>query len=158
MSRLTPRFSSIRVVREYTETYYLSAAAAYRLRAADKGALGVELLEWRRGLAEHWHEARFGALRTETQGPHHHVTVELHLGGLDCEAVRVELYADPVDGGQPERHLMARTRRLEGSGNGYEYHASVSASRPPGDYTPRLVPNHQAAAVPLEAPEILWLR
>ena len=158
MGRLTPRFSANRVVREYTETYYLPAAARYRERAANKGALGVELLEWRRGLAEHWREAHFGAVRVETQGSDHHVTVVLHLGALDPEAVRVELYANPVDGGEPERHVMVRARRLDGPGNSYEYQARVSASRAPGDYTPRLVPYHPKAAVPLEANEILWLR
>jgi starch phosphorylase len=158
MSRLTPRFSANRVVREYTERYYLPAAAAYRARAAENGALGVELLAWRRRIAEHWHEARFGTVRTETKGADHHVTVELRLGGVDPEAVRVELYADPLNGGEPERHVMARARPLEGPDNGYEYHVSVPASRAPADYTPRLVPFHPAATVPLEAHEILWQR
>ena len=36
MARLTPRFSANRAVREYTETHYLPAAAAYRDRAADR--------------------------------------------------------------------------------------------------------------------------
>ena len=40
MARLTPRFSTNRTVREYTEQHYLPAAAAYRGRAADKGAAG----------------------------------------------------------------------------------------------------------------------
>ena len=40
MARLTPRFSANRTVREYTEQHYLPAAAAYRERAADKGAIG----------------------------------------------------------------------------------------------------------------------
>ena len=40
MARLTPRFSTNRTVREYTERHYLPAAAAYRARAADKGAVG----------------------------------------------------------------------------------------------------------------------
>jgi starch phosphorylase len=158
MSRLTPRFSTNRVVREYTETYYLPAAAAYHARAADKGALGVDLLEWRRRLAAHWHEARFGALGAETQGDRHRVLVEVHLGGLDVEAVRVELYADPVDGGAPERHVMARTRRLEGSVNGYDYELSIPAGRPLGHYTPRVIPHHPAALVPLETCEICWQR
>ena len=45
MARLTPRFSTNRAVREYTEQYYLPAAAAYRARAADKGAFGVRVGE-----------------------------------------------------------------------------------------------------------------
>ena len=40
MARLTPRFSANRTVREYTEQHYLPAAAAYRERAANKGAVG----------------------------------------------------------------------------------------------------------------------
>ena len=42
MARLAPRFSANRTVREYTENYYLPAAAAYRRRTADRGALGRE--------------------------------------------------------------------------------------------------------------------
>ena len=42
MARLTPRFSADRTVREYTEQRYLPAAAAYRERSADKGAIGSE--------------------------------------------------------------------------------------------------------------------
>ena len=41
MARLTPRFSSNRAVREYTEQHYLPAASAYLERAADKGEIGV---------------------------------------------------------------------------------------------------------------------
>ena len=47
MARLTPRFSANRTVREYTEKYYLPAVAAYRERAADKGALGAQMVNWR---------------------------------------------------------------------------------------------------------------
>ncbi|MBI2455529.1 MAG: alpha-glucan family phosphorylase [candidate division NC10 bacterium] len=158
MARLTPRFSANRAVREYTEQYYLPAAAAYRKRAADKGALGAQVLAWRRQLAAHWPEARFGAVRVETRDDQHQFTVQVHLGGLEPEAVRVELFADPMDGGEPVRQAMARGRKLDGPDNGYEYTASVPASRSAGDYTPRLVPHHPDAAVPLEAAEILWQR
>jgi len=34
----------------------------------------------------------------------------------------------------------------------------VPASRSAGDYTPRLVPDHREAKVPLEAGQILWQR
>ena len=46
MARLTPRFSANRAVREYTEQYYLPAAAAYRLRIANKGAIGRQIVDW----------------------------------------------------------------------------------------------------------------
>jgi starch phosphorylase len=158
MARLTPQFSTNRVVREYTATYYVPAAARYRERAGDKGLLGAQLAAWRRSLAQHWREAVFGAARVETDGAQHHFVVEVSLGNLDPESVRVELYADPADGEEPARHAMARAQRMNGPGNRYEYRGSVPASRPAGDYTPRLLPYHPAAPVPLEASEILWQR
>ena len=48
MARLTPAFSANRAVREYTESYYLPAAAAYRERAKKKGAPGAALADWKR--------------------------------------------------------------------------------------------------------------
>lgn len=158
MTSLVPRFSTNRVVREYTERYYLPAAAAYRKRAARKGALAARLLDWQRHLSEHWQEERFGAVRVETRESRHQFTVEIDLGGLDTDSIRVELFANPVDGGGPLRHAMARARSLDGSNSGYEYTASVPASRPAEDYTPRLVPHHPEADTPLEAPQILWQR
>jgi starch phosphorylase len=156
MGRLAPQFSTNRVVREYTETYYLPAAASYRARAADRGALGVRLAAWRQALAGHWPGVRFGTPRVETREGAHHVTVEVYLGALAPEMVRVQLYADPIDGGEPARHVLACTRKIDGPGNGYEFDVSVPAMRPAGDYTLRLVPFHPAADVPLETHEILW--
>jgi starch phosphorylase len=158
MARLTPRFSANRVVREYTETHYLPLASAYRARAADKGELGAQLVAWRRSLAAHWPEARFGALRVEEQGAERRVTVSVHLGSLDPDSVRVELYANPGNDGQPERHAMERTRTLDDASGGFEYRVTIPATRAAGDYTPRLLPKHPHAAIPLEAPEILWQR
>jgi starch phosphorylase len=158
MARLTPQFSTNRAVREYTDTYYVAAAAGYRARSADKALLGTQLVAWRRDLAQHWPDARFGAVRATTQGARHHISVEVYLGRLDPEAVRVELYAEATNGGEPERHAMARGRTLDGTGSGYEYDVSIPAARATGDYTPRLLAYHPAAVVPLEAREILWQR
>ncbi len=159
MARLTPRFSANRVVREYTEQHYLPAAARYRARAADKGALGAQLLAWRTHLGEHWHDARFGAVRVETSGGDHRFFVDVSLGGLDPDAVRVELFADPLDGGEPPLPVvMARRERLDGPIAGYTYTGTVSATRPAGDFTPRLIPYHPDAIIPLEATQILWQR
>jgi starch phosphorylase len=159
MARLTPRFSANRVVREYTEQHYLPAAARYRARAADKGALGARVRAWRRHLDAHWHEARFGAVRVETIDGDHRFAVDVDLGRLDPEAVRVELFADPVDGGEPPRPTpMVRGDGLDGPVAGYRYTGSVPASRPAGDFTPRLIPHNGDAIVPLEATQILWQR
>ena len=68
MAQLTPRFSANRVVREYTERYYLPLASAYRTRAADRGGPGGALIAWRQTIAAHWPEVRFGTLSVEPRG------------------------------------------------------------------------------------------
>ena len=68
MARLTPRFSANRTVREYTEQHYLPAAATYRERAADKGAVGRQMVNWQHTLKEKWATLRFGEVKVETNG------------------------------------------------------------------------------------------
>jgi starch phosphorylase len=97
-------------------------------------------------------------MSAEIRGAQRRVTVQVHLGGLDHDAVSVELYADSSNDGEPERYLMERARKVDESGDVHEYCVSIPATRPPGDYTPRLLPRHPGASVPLEAQEILWQR
>jgi starch phosphorylase len=156
MAYLTPAFSANRVVREYTEKHYLPAAAAYGERAAGGGQLGSEVLAWQRKLTRHWSRVRFGSLTTEQQGEHYVFQVQVYLNELDPEAVRVELYADGLNGAGPLRQPMQRGEPLIGSANAFLYVASVPASRPASDYTPRVVPYKTGASVPLEAPFIRW--
>jgi len=101
MARLTPRFSASRAVREYTEQHYLPAAAAYRERAADMGAIGRRMVNWRHALEKKWAELRFGEVKVETDGAQHVFEAQVYLDDLDPNAVRVELYADGVNGNQP---------------------------------------------------------
>jgi len=63
-ARLTPRFSANRVVRQYTDEYYVPAAARYRARAADKATLGKQVAAWTRDLAKHWPDVRFRRVPT----------------------------------------------------------------------------------------------
>jgi starch phosphorylase len=158
MGRLTPRFSTNRAVREYTEHHYLPAAEAYRGRAADKGAIGVQLVNRRHQLEQQWAALRFGEVKVETDGERCVFEVQMYLDDLDPEAVRVELYANGADGSAAERVEMQRVRQLVGAANGYAYRAEVSAARPATDYTARLIAQHDDLAVPLEDAHILWQR
>jgi starch phosphorylase len=156
MARLTPRFSANRSVREYTQDYYASAAAAYRRRAANGGALGKELVAWQRELARHWHNLHLGNLEVQTAADHHLFQLQVYLDELHPDAVQVQLYADALGSEPMIRQPMTREAPLAGSINGYLYTARVPASRPAQHYVPRIVPHHPEAMVPLEAGQILW--
>ena len=157
MGRLTPRFSANRTVIEYTEQYYLPAAASYRKRAADKCAMGMRAMNWRRALEQNWSNLRFGEMKVVTEGGLHTFETQIYLGGLAPELIRVELFADVAGGGKLLRQEMTRGRQLVGA-NGYIYNAQVPATRLASDYTARVIPDGTGFVVPLEVPLILWQR
>jgi starch phosphorylase len=158
MAQLTPVFSANRTVREYTEKHYLPGAAAYCNRAAQRGKAAAELIEWQRSLNENWPHIRFGQLHVETRDGQHVFEVQVYLDDVNADAVRVELYAETANGDDPIRQEMQRGHKLLGSQGGYAYSASVPATRPASDYTPRVVPFKTGAVTPLEAGQILWER
>jgi len=158
MAHLTPRFSTNRSVREYTERYYIPAAAAYRDRAADNGAVGRAMVNWERTLKLKWATLSFGDMTVETRGEQHLFEVQVCLNDLDPKTVRVELYANGVNGTAPDRVEMKRMRQLVGGSSVYLYSAAVSAARSAGDYTARVIPHYDGVAVPLEVASILWQR
>ncbi len=158
MAQLTALFSTNRAVREYTERYYLPAARAYGARTGGNGSTAEQIASWRRALTQNWNRVRFGALQVKSDAGQHEFTARLYLDGLDPEAVAVELYADGLGGDGPLRQAMQPLRPLAGAGHVFDYVASVSAARPASHYTARVIPKHPSAAVPLEAPEILWQR
>jgi starch phosphorylase len=158
MSQLTPQFSTNRAVCEYTEKHYLPAAANYLQRAANKGAMGAEIVSWQHELDQKWNGLRFGEVKVETVGDKHVFEAQVYLDDLNPEFVRVELYANGVSGGASEKIEMQRMRELVGATNGYAYHAEIAASRPAADYTPRIIPHHDGVSTPLESARILWQR
>ena len=156
LSRLTPRFSSNRMLAEYLERLYLPAAEGFRRRTDHDLRLARELRRWLRGLRQHWPDIHWGNREVATRDGEHAFRVQLYLGELPPESVRVELYAEPRPGEAPERYPLRRDHPLAGAAGGYLYVGTAPASRPAPDYTPRLVPAHPEALVPAEAPFIHW--
>ena len=158
MANLTPRFSTSRTVREYVEQYYLPAAIAYRQRAASQGALGRQIIDWRHAVDQRWDSLRFAAFRASTEAGRHSFEADLLLNDLEPDQVRVELYADGMDGGDAVRQEMKWARTLSDVSRGGVYHATIAATRPAGDYMVRVMPQRAGVAVPLECARILWQR
>jgi len=156
MTRLTPVFSTNRVVRQYTEEHYISAANAFRNRAAAQGSLGAQLLKWESELAKHWPKLHFGSATVEHSGREDVFQIQAFLDDLDPDSVSVELYAERREGHPRVRQPMNRGERLIGSVNDFMYTARIPAIRPAADYTPRLIAQREGAIIPLEAPYILW--
>ncbi|WP_340124354.1 alpha-glucan family phosphorylase [Methylobacter svalbardensis] len=156
MARMTPQFSANRAVREYAEQHYLPAALAYRERYANKCAEASQIVDWQHALDRNWDSLRFGGLRVEINADHHVFEVEIFLNDLDPNAVRVELYADGINGGDPVREEMKYVGPLPDASHYRVYHVTVPPKRPAGDYSARVIPHRSGVSVPLESARILW--
>ena len=159
MSQLTHQFSSDRMLREYVRSAYLPAAAAYERRATRGAKLASELDAWQQAMADAWGSVRFGAVRVTPVSGYSHFEVQVYLGDLQGEHVRVELYAEsPPAEHRPTLMVMERRKALPGTVNGHLYTAEGPNARPATDYTARIVPYHPDVLVPLEITHILWQR
>lgn len=155
MARLTPVYSANRSVRQYTEDYYLQLAQLYGQRAANNGALAKNLTSWKNQLSLKWNAVHLVKTDTVRVTDHYLFKIQLCLGELPPMAVRVQLYAEPLEGNEPFCQKMELCSTSE-SGI-FSYSIQVPANRPSFHYTPRLVPNNDSLTLPLECNLILWL-
>jgi starch phosphorylase len=197
MARLAPEYSANRMLEQYLQTYYIPAAAAYRKRSAGglskdgnplPAAEAAAIQDWQAILREHWHEIRFLDYEVEeaktggkagapgklgAAGRTFTFAVDVDLGAVPPGAVRLELYAEPLEGAPPSLEALSAAKpappeihvleaqfagQAEASSDTRRYVVKVRTARPPGDFTPRVVPAHPGALVPLEAGDILWFR
>lgn len=156
MARLAPQYSANRAVREYTEQYYLSAAGAYQKRMADKGALAKKIVGWQQDVNRCWHKLHFIGMKVQTVQEQHRFEVQIDLDDLVPSAIKIELYANGLDGGVPVRQTMSCAGKLDSNPKIYIYKGEVPSNRPSFHYTPRVTPQFADVSVPLEANRILW--
>jgi starch phosphorylase len=158
MARLAPRFSSVRMLQEYVERVYLPAASALRRRTGPDSASAQDLDRWARHLAAHWGDIRFGRVTADAAGVQLTVTVPVHLGAIPPDAVQVELYADGEGAEPPLVVRMEAVDIVHAAPRTAIYGATVTTSRPAAHFTPRVVPYHPEAQLPMELPLIAWQR
>ena len=156
MARLTPEFSATRAIREYTESHYLPAASRYCDRAANDGAIGSSLLQWKQDLDRHWSAVRFFKVQISTHDGQHFFQADVVPGSLTPDHLRVEIYADSAHGQGACCEVMNASGPCADTPDAVTYLAQVPATRPASDYTVRIVPYHLNAVVPLEAGQIIW--
>ncbi|BAO44683.1 alpha-glucan family phosphorylase [Thiolapillus brandeum] len=156
MATLTPRFSSNRMLRQYTESHYLPMAAACRKRSIHGARLASQISSWQGFIKKHWGGVYFGQVESRTMENQHVFDVQVYLDDIPPDLVAVEVYADPADKPSPERYPMKRVKALAGAVNGYAYLGVIPAQRPISHYTVRVLPQHPEVSIPLEERHILW--
>ena len=102
MSKLSSHFSTSRMVSEYTQTFYLPAAALYEHFNANKLEKAKSVAQWKSSIRDRWPDVSIGIVDIVTQGDQQvggklDVRSKINLGSIDPSEVMVELYYGPVD-------------------------------------------------------------
>jgi len=156
MARLTPEFSSNRMLRDYLTQYYLPAAQSQGERLADKAKLARELAQWEQQLREHWHEIHLGELTEQQNDAGRMIETQVYLGGLEPTLVTIEAVADPSGEHPAEVVKLQLDGALEGAINAHRYYAELNSERPLRDFTLRAVAAHLRVQVPGEMALVVW--
>lgn len=160
---LGPQFSNGRMVRQYTEMYYMPSAQAYHGLVAEKLKAAYKALGWRDRVVDSWRTVRVSkvedtATRSNPIGKHLDIRAVVELGNLAPEDVRVEALVGKIG---PNRELTACTVTVltasGKNGSGFTFEGSIVCDRPGHQgYTVRIVPHNTAIRVPSELSLVAW--
>ena len=155
METLAPEYSSNRMVREYVEQLYLPTARQFHQRENDPDLIG-SLLEWQRVMDDHWPEVHWGKKYCTAIDGGFELELQVYLGDVPADWVKVELYAEAISDQSAECIIMQKKSDIVGAIGGHLYHASVKTTRQQWHYTPRIISWHEHAVIPIECKNILW--
>ncbi len=158
MMKLAPQFSSNRMLQEYVEQLYHPAATDYEKRQAKQGQLAKQLLDWHSALTTHWDQIHFGNIDVHKINKGWSFRIQIYLGEILPDQVRVELYAEGRDDENFNVTECHCQEKITGAIHGYAYQANIETTRPAADFTARVIPHHAAAQIPAEADLITWQR
>ncbi len=158
MTALTPYFSANRMVREYTERFYLPLADKYHHRAANNAELGLSLNKWLARLNDLWSKIHVVHVEIEERDAMHFFSLQIYLGDLTAQDVSVEVFSEPTKSDTENVYEMHIDHPIPGTVNGFIYSIAIPATRPISDYTPRIRPHHPDCMIPLETQHILWVK
>jgi starch phosphorylase len=168
MRTLTPVFNTHRMVKEYCERVYTRAA---RGRAALDGpdcALAAELSRWKTQIRKDWPNIRIAEVKMENAvrstvsvGEDLRIAARVHLGPVDPNHVRVQVYFGPTDNSSidsPTVIDLPRSERLDAGGD-YLYRGSIpSAESGAYGFNVRVIPSHKGLLQGHELRLITWAK
>jgi starch phosphorylase len=163
MKKLSPVFSTNRMVAEYAERFYLPAAKRLIRLAGDKARV-ASLMDWRKRLRAHGSEVKVtqvdvdGGSREFVVGSKVKVAARVYLGGLLPGDVKVQAYYGVLgaDGriGEGSHVDLALSQHC---GADYLYEGEVECAQSGScGFAARVVPFHEEALLPYELSWIRW--
>ncbi|MGF1657778.1 MAG: alpha-glucan family phosphorylase [Verrucomicrobiales bacterium] len=162
---VVPIFNTHRMVREYATRLYTPAARAGDAMEKDNAQPAAALATWKASIREKWptvkvesvvleHPDRFHVLAGESL----RIKSKIHLGSLDPEHVKVQMYYGPSDNGSIHEPEIQDLKHSEALGAGvYVYSGTIEAHDSGAyGYSVRVIPTHPGLVQEHELRLICW--
>ncbi len=165
MCKLSPTYSTARMVQEYAETYYVPAAHRATKVSGDNFALAKTLVAWKKNIREQWGEVKIESVSDPASdkisaGQSAGVTATVRLGkSLKPSDVSVQLYTGPVDAERSMTSFVGSPMSVGGetAPGVYTYSGALPSNKSGQQgFTVRVLPFHPDAVLPQELPLIAW--
>ena len=165
MRTCCPVFNTNRMVREYTERFYLPAARRWERFRQDGYRITREVASWRSKMQQKWDEVRIEHVEAKIPpetvvGQELPVTAQIRLGSIKPEEVSVELYYGPLDARGLITTGNAAPLKCEGrngSDDTYRYSGAIPCEYSGQyGYALRIVPNHPEMAARYQIGLVRW--
>lgn len=163
ISKLTPRFSTARMVKDYAVKFYMPAGEAYNVLSANGLQNAKAALEARDRLTASWSKLRIVSVKDTTKalnplGSECRIEVKVDLDGLTPQDVRVQAVVGKVESNRDLRQTeICELEHTEGEGSVHTYKGCFDCETPGHrGYTVRIIPQNQFINVPSELKLVKW--
>jgi len=164
MKTCCPVFNSNRMVREYTEHFYLPANRRWHRFSKDDFKVTRDVASWRHKLLDKWDQVNIESVEAEipketTVGTELPVTANISLGSIDPQEVSVELFYGPVDarGMITTGNSAPMTCESQNGEVTYRYFGTIPCEYSGQyGYALRIVPNHPEMAARYHVGLVRW--
>jgi starch phosphorylase len=163
IAHLSPRYNTMRMVREYARRFYVPAIALHAKLAADDLAGARALTSWKDRVRAAWPSVAVGDIATTSPdevavGQAIAVEATIVLGALAPSDVAVELYHGPTAGGHEiARGHIVRMTEAGKTSDGWRYVGNVPTTESGAHaFAVRIVPYSETMSHPYETSLIRW--
>lgn len=164
VAKLAPYFSTCRMVKEYTDRFYMPASAGY-LRLTENGLENTKAaLKWRDRLNSSWAKVRILSSKDTAKimnplGSECRLEVNVDLDGLEPKDVRVQALVGKVDSNRDLKDLeVFDMDHVADNGEGKHTYQTCFMCDIAGHrgYTARIIPRSDFVHVPSEMKLVRW--
>lgn len=156
-------FSTMRMLKEYADNYYMKALSRYWLLSNDNARNAIELKKWKEHISGHWNNIEIIDVSTKQKGEVFseepiNVSAIVSLGGLRPEDVSVQVYYGGVDHHGAFINTQVEELQLKKSDSSYHHYEGSYICPETGKqgFTVRVLPSNKMMTDPSELYLCSW--